>query len=103
MVTSVKKRSALVRLQEWSTSRTTLAMLDQVVVSGWRFLTTIIIGQTCGSAELGVYTMIFAGTLLIIAVQDAFVTTPLTVFVHQYSAERRFRFAGSVILPSAEY
>src|SRR5207249_4408654 len=33
----------------------TLALLDQAVVSGSSFLTTILIGRWCGAEELGIY------------------------------------------------
>ena len=36
-----------------------LAILDQVVVSGTRFVTSIIVGRACGPHELGDYTLGF--------------------------------------------
>ena len=80
--------------------RSFLAMLDQSVVSGTRFLTTILIGRLCGPEELGVYSLTFAIYLLIACLQEALISTPYTVFGNRLQGTQRKLLAGSVLVHS---
>jgi O-antigen/teichoic acid export membrane protein len=60
-------------------SRWGLALLDQVVVSGSRFLFGIIIGRLAGKEELGRYAVAFNIVILLACVQEALVTTPYAI------------------------
>src|SRR3954471_14828370 len=55
------------------------ALVDQALVSGTRFLTTIIIGRYCGAADLGTYSLAFSLLILGGCFQEAIVTTPYAV------------------------
>src|SRR2546429_36531 len=54
------------RLGSWSrfvdtdSGNNALALIDQAVVSGTSFLTTILIGRWCGASELGIYALGFS-------------------------------------------
>lgn len=41
-----------------------LSLLDQAVVSGTSFITTLLIGRICGAEELGIYSLAF--TLIVL-------------------------------------
>lgn len=86
----------------WSlaTSNTSLAILDQAIVSGTRFLTTIFIGRQCGKDELGIYTLTFAIYLIFACMQEALISTPYTVFGNRLHGQDRNALSGSVLVHS---
>ena len=43
-----------------------LSVLDQGVVSGTRFLTTVLIGRACAPEELGLYSLGFSVVLIVL-------------------------------------
>src|ERR1043165_1145601 len=59
-----------------------IAIIDQGVASASTFVASVIVGRTCGSTELGIYSLAFTLMLLCFAVQDALVIAALTVFYH---------------------
>src|SRR5947209_4562429 len=75
-----------------------LAVLDQAVVSGTSFLTTILIGRWCGADELGIYSLGF--TLLVTwgCVQESLVALPYTIRRHRLLRETQAEYAGSVLV-----
>ncbi len=90
----------LAELRSIATSNTTLAIVDQAVVSGTRFLTTIFIGRLCGKEELGVYTLMFAVYLVFACLQESLAAAPYVVFGNRLKGASRHAFAGSVLLQS---
>jgi O-antigen/teichoic acid export membrane protein len=90
-------RFAVADLRSIATSNTSLAILDQSVVSGTRFLTTIFIGRVCGKEELGIYALIFAVFLIFVCLQESLVTTPYVVFANRMKGRSRRTFAASVV------
>jgi O-antigen/teichoic acid export membrane protein len=79
-------------------SQTVLALADQAVVSGTRFLTTLIVGRLGGPTELGAYTLAFGWLVLIAALQESLITLPFTVFGNRLVASRRAAAAGSAVV-----
>ena len=75
-----------------------IAVFDQMVVSGTRFLATLLIGRYCGPEELGIYSLGFSLLVLIGVLQESLVCTPFTVLResgHKYSDRE---YAGSVVI-----
>ncbi|WP_145360075.1 polysaccharide biosynthesis protein [Alienimonas californiensis] len=72
-----------------------LAILDQGVVSGTRFVTTVAVGRAAGEAELGVYALAAAGLIFAGVAQEAIVTKPYTV-LREGDADPGY--AGSALL-----
>jgi O-antigen/teichoic acid export membrane protein len=72
-----------------------LAVVDQSFVSGTNFLTTVIIGQACDAASLGVYSLGFAVLVVLLSIQDAFVSLPYTIYGNQCQRHRQMEYAGS--------
>lgn len=56
-----------------------LAVLDQIVVSGTSFTTTVLIGRAAGAAELGVYAIAVSLFTSLLAVQDSLVLMPFVI------------------------
>lgn len=77
--------------------RSGLALFDQAVVSGTRFLTTILVGRVCGPDDLGIYTLAFAPVMMIACAQEALLTQPYTVYGNRVRGRRRATLAGSVL------
>jgi O-antigen/teichoic acid export membrane protein len=74
------------------------ALVDQGMVSGARFATTIIVGRTCGAEELGLYALGFALFVLILVLQESLILTPYTVLGSREQPATRRELAGSVLV-----
>src|SRR3954466_7041532 len=72
------------------------ALVDQALVSGTRFLTTIIIGRYCGAGELGTYSLAFSVLVLGGCFQEAIVTTPYAVLGQRLRRRSRITYAGGI-------
>lgn len=72
------------------------ALVDQGLVSGTRFLTTIIIGRYCGADELGTYSLAFSLLVLGCCFQEAIVTTPYAVLGQRLRNRSRSTYAGGI-------
>jgi O-antigen/teichoic acid export membrane protein len=75
-----------------------LALLDQAVVSGTSFLTTVLVGRFAGQTQLGVYSLGFTVLVLIVCVQDSLIAAPYTVFGNQLEGPARAEYAGTVLV-----
>ncbi len=75
-----------------------LALADQAIVSGVRFLTAMVLGRLGGAGELGAYTLAFSLMLAALAVQDALILGPYIVFGNRLKGSRRSAYMGSVFL-----
>lgn len=76
------------------------ALLAQGLLSITRLLTTMTVGGRFGSGsegQLGYYSSGFSLLMILIAIFEAFITTPLTVFNQQQSNNRRPIFSGHML------
>lgn len=89
------------QLQANSLGQGSVALVDQAVVSGTRFLTTVVVGRTCGADALGIYSLAFIFVVVFICVQDALISTPYTVFSGRLCGRRLRLLAGSVLAHQA--
>jgi len=86
------------------------ALAAQGVISLSRFLTTMTLGGRFSSGheglgrgsleQLGYYAGAFSALMMIIAVHEAFVTTPLTVFLQSEKRGKRRGLSGNLLLAS---
>ena len=74
------------------------ALFDQGIVSGTRFVTSVLIGRFCGPEDLGYYTIAFALLLLAMAVQESLISKPYTVFSARRDRERNSVYEGNVFM-----
>lgn len=79
------------------TRRPVLALLDQCVASGTRFLAFLLIGRFAGPTELGVYTIIVAMVIGTNLIQEALIARPYQVFLQRMSTRRQRSFSGSTL------
>jgi len=75
-----------------------LGVLDQGIVSGTRFLTTVLIGRACAPEELGLYSLGFSIVLIALAILESLVSRPYTVFHGRLSESERLEYAGSALV-----
>ena len=75
-----------------------LSLLDQAVVSGTSFITTLLIGRICGAEELGIYSLAFTLIVLGTNLQTAVFSMPYTIYGNQLSGNARYEYAGSVLM-----
>jgi O-antigen/teichoic acid export membrane protein len=73
-----------------------VALVDQALVSGTRFLATIIVGRYCGPRELGTYSLAFSLLVLFGCFQEAIVTTPYAVLGQRLRRRSKAAYAGAV-------
>jgi O-antigen/teichoic acid export membrane protein len=76
----------------------TMALIDQTVVSGTSFLTTILIGRWCGVDELGVYSLGLSMLVSWACVQESLISLPYTIYWRRSGQEARAEYAGNVLI-----
>ena len=75
-----------------------MALVDQAVVSGTNFLTTVIVGRMCGADELGIYALGLSLVLLITSAHESLVSIPYMIYGNRLQGSPRARYAGSVLV-----
>jgi len=80
--------------------KTYLSLADQAVVSGTRFVATLMIGRYCGAVDLGNYSLVFTLMILVLGTQQALIGVPYTVFGHRLRGDDRAECAGSGVVHS---
>jgi O-antigen/teichoic acid export membrane protein len=93
-----RKGGPWTRVLRIASGKGTLAVVDQAVVSGTSFLTTVLVGRWCGAGELGVYSL--GCTLLVTwaCVQESLIALPYTICRHRPLKETPAEYAGSVLV-----
>lgn len=75
--------------------KTFLSLVDQVVVSGTRFATTVLVGKFGSDSELGVYSLAFSFVVLVVCLQESLISIPYTVFVKRLKEPEQKTYSGS--------
>lgn len=91
-------RSALRKLAKLLSHGGNLALIDQAVVSGTNFLTSLAIARFCGRAELGVYLLAWTVISLVNEVLNAVVATPYYVICPTLNRDQQDRYRSSMLL-----
>ncbi len=63
-------------------------------MSATRFATVVLIGRLGSEHELGLYSIGFGALVLVVGIHEAFVTTPLTVFLPRKRADQQAAYLG---------
>ncbi|MFK8111395.1 MAG: lipopolysaccharide biosynthesis protein [Rubripirellula sp.] len=84
-------------LLKTAANKTILSLVDQVVVSGTRFATTVMIGRFGSDAELGVYSLAFSIVVLVLSFQESLISIPYTVFVKRLNATDQNDYSASTL------
>jgi O-antigen/teichoic acid export membrane protein len=72
-------------------------VLDQFLVSGGSFATSVIIGRLLSRADLGTYSLALSVVQFLRGVQGELVNSPYTVHCHRMGEEERAKCTGSVL------
>jgi O-antigen/teichoic acid export membrane protein len=75
-----------------------LSLVDQAIVSGTSFVTSVIIGRTCSQGDLGVYYLALSVVLLAIAVQGRLVSAPYVIYRNRYRGDALAAYSGSTLV-----
>ncbi|MEM7427577.1 MAG: hypothetical protein AAF441_15900 [Pseudomonadota bacterium] len=75
-----------------------VTVLDQAIVSGTRFATSVLVARYAGAQELGTYTLALSIFMILASIEHALVSGPYAVFSHRHEKEQKRRLAGSVVL-----
>lgn len=75
----------------------TLAVVDQAVVSGASFATTIVLGRFCGAEQLGIYALGIALLVVLGVLQESLIVSPYSVFSNRRSRPPSSAYLGSVL------
>ncbi len=78
--------------------KTILSLVDQVVVSGTRFATTVLVGKFGSDAELGIYSLAFSFVVLVVCLQESLISIPYTVFVKRLGKNEQKTYSGSSLI-----
>ena len=74
------------------------SIIDQAIVSGANFLTTLIIARTCSQEELGVYALAWTVVLFLAALQCNLITVPYTMYCHRHTGRSLAEYSGSTLV-----
>ena len=80
--------------------KTYVSLADQSVVSGTRFITTLLIGRICGANALGSYSLAFTIYILILGAQQSLIATPYTIFGSRVRRRERAELGGCAVAHS---
>ena len=94
---SLRERFTAIALRP-ETREAALSIVDQAVVSGTNFVTSVMICRAAGVEGLGVYSLALSVVLLARAIQEQLVAAPYLVRNQQKRGDARAAFLGSVVL-----
>ena len=83
-----------------ASNKTVLSLADQVVVSGTRFATTVMVGRLGSDSELGTYSLAFSLVILAVSFQESLISIPYTVFVKRLKRPHQRRYSASSLAQS---
>jgi O-antigen/teichoic acid export membrane protein len=75
-----------------------LSVLDQAIVSGTSFVTSIILGRCCGRDDLGVYYLALTVVFLVRGLQEQLVSAPYMIFCGRQERAHQTRYAASSLV-----
>jgi O-antigen/teichoic acid export membrane protein len=78
-----------------------VALIDQGVVSGTNFAASVLIGRAAGADELGVYSLGFSLSVLLVSVQDSLISLPYTIYHRRRSDTSPEELAASALVHCA--
>jgi O-antigen/teichoic acid export membrane protein len=81
----------------------TLALIDQLIVSGMNFVTLLMLGRMAGPDELGMFALVMPLSWFLLAFQESLITVPYTIFGVRLKGDLRRQCAGAALCQSAAW
>ena len=78
-----------------------IALLDQLLVSGTNFLTALLVGRLCGPEELGFYSLGFSIAIVVLGLQESLIVSPYIHFRGRFEGRSLTDYSGAALLSSA--
>ena len=75
-----------------------LSILDQALVSGTSFVTSVILGRCAGREDLGIYYLALSVILFVRGLQEQLVSAPYMIYCGRQTVADRPRYAASALL-----
>lgn len=75
-----------------------LSIVDQALVSGTSFVTSVILGRVAGREDLGVYYLALSIVLFVRGLQEQLVSAPYMIYCGRQAREHQSRYAASSLL-----
>ena len=75
-----------------------VSVVDQAVVSGANFVTSVIIGRLCSQDDLGVYSLALSLMLLLRGIQGELVSTPYMIYCNRRHGAALAKYTGSTLV-----
>ena len=75
-----------------------VSLVDQIVVSGTNFITTVLVGRNGGPEELANYALGFTLAIMIIPFIDALIAMPYTIYANRLEGAARAGYRGAVLV-----
>lgn len=88
---------AIARLLLLASNRSVLALVDQAVVSGTMFVTSVVIGRNCYREDLGIYALALNLIYFVRGVQEQVISAPYMVYSQRRDADDLARYTGSTL------
>jgi PST family polysaccharide transporter len=73
------------------------ALLDQLIVSGMRFATTMLVGLFCGPEDLGIYVLAFSAILVVSISHESLIAKPYQILCQGLNRVRYRTYSGSTL------
>ncbi len=77
------------------------SVLDQAIVSGTSFVTSILLGRLCAPGEIGVYFLGLSLVMYAVAIQSEIICGPYTVYSHRREGRALASYTGSMMVHQA--
>lgn len=78
--------------------KSVLSILDQAIVSGTSFVTSVIVGRACGTTELGAYYLALTVVFFVRGIQEQLVFAPYMIYCGRKRGEETSLYAGSSLV-----
>lgn len=75
-----------------------VSLVDQMVVSGTNFVTTVMVGRSGGPEELANYALGFTLVIIVFSVLEALIAMPYTIYANRLEGAARTEYRGAVLL-----
>ena len=75
-----------------------VSLVDQIVVSGTNFITTVLVGRKGGPEELANYALGFTLVIIIFSVLETLIAMPYTIYANRLGGAARAGYRGAVLV-----